>query len=111
MRCEIGRLDFRKFIPVFYRPCQAFLIGISYGVCGVLVDLDHLVCFLIGRGVFDPETTQFGCRLWHSYIIPVSGACLCLGIALGIGSLVVFVQHAIRASFELDNPISISDKE
>jgi hypothetical protein len=80
------------------RRIKAFYLICTFGIVGVLPDVDHIVCWIIGRGVFDPQASDYGCRLWHPYLLYISGYLCWLGFTLGIGLLLYSIQHAIRAS-------------
>ena len=75
------------------RRIKALLIVCFLGISGVLVDLDHIVCLVFYPGIAEEAT---GCRLWHPYILPISGALLCIAGALGIGLFVYVVRNAVR---------------
>ena len=75
------------------RRVKALLIVCFLGISGVLVDLDHIVCLVFYPGIAEEAT---GCRLWHPYILPISGTLLCIAGALGIGLFVYVVRHAVR---------------
>ena len=77
---------------------KAFYVLVGFGLLGVLVDVDHLVCLALGLGTLDPQAGEWGCRLWHSYLLPVGGACLCAAGALGIGLLVYVAYSTARAA-------------
>lgn len=80
------------------RRAKAFLAVVGYGLLGVCVDLDHVVCIILRRGVFDPATNEYGCRLWHPYLLAVSGGFLCAGGALGAGLLAATLYHAAQST-------------
>ena len=87
-----ARLHFR-----FADRCkQALAVGVLCGCVGVLVDLDHVVCVVLGISPLDPAQGIYGCRLWHIYLLPAGGLIACIGIALGIGLLFSMVGHAAR---------------
>jgi len=64
------------------RRIQALLIVLSLGICGVLVDLDHILCMVLNPAV---EVEALGCRLLHPYLLPASGFLILTAGALGFG--------------------------
>lgn len=85
---------------------QTFLAFFVCGSVGVCVDFDHLLCYLIGLSPLDPQANIYGCRLWHVYLLPVSGIILCASITLGIGLLFCLVYYTIRAKSQSNHAIS-----
>ncbi len=75
------------------RRIKALLIICFMGISGVLVDLDHVVCLVFYPGIAEEAA---GCRLWHIYLLPLSGLVLCAAGALGFGLLVYLVRNAAR---------------
>lgn len=80
------------------RRTKALLVVLGYGLLGVCVDLDHVICILLRLGVFDPATNEYGCRLWHPYLLAVSGGLICISGALGIGLLAASLYHAAKSA-------------
>ena len=69
----------------YNRRKQALLIGIGYGICGVLVDVDHLVCYFLEKAPIIPGEGIYGCRLWHDSLLLASGIVFCIGVSLAAG--------------------------
>lgn len=79
------------------RLTASLLLSMVAGFFAMLVDLDHIVCFIQGIEPWSPETGQYGCRLWHHYLVPVGSVLGCIGIALLAGLYGVLVLHSVRA--------------
>ena len=84
------------------RPRTAFRYSLLFGVCGVLLDLDHILCLIAKMGIWQPETGQFGCRLLHPYFVWLLWWFFDCAIAYAIGSLMALIYDAARpAAMEL----------
>jgi|WetSurMetagenome_2_1015567.scaffolds.fasta_scaffold1078553_2 hypothetical protein len=80
----------------FGRRESTLLVGLLCGCVGILVDIDHVACVLLGIAPLDPHTGEYGCRLWHSYLLPISIGWISVGLALAAGLFCVMVYNAIR---------------
>lgn len=79
-----------------YRPRTTFLVGVYCGCVGVLVDIDHIVCLIAGGGTWNPPAHEYGCRLWHRYLLPTAGCIGGVAIALWIGLFVGLILSTIK---------------
>jgi hypothetical protein len=86
---------FARFIS---RRIEALLVCFTCGIIGVLIDLDHILCGIIGVGRFDPSQGQYGCRLWHPLLLPLAISLGGVAFALGLGLLAYLVFDAFRPS-------------
>ncbi len=84
------------------RRIKALLVVCFMGITGVLVDLDHIVCIVFYPGIAEEAT---GCRLWHPYLLPLSGLVICIAGALGFGLLVYVVRNAAGTAAELNGRV------
>ena len=87
-----------KCSRIFIRSLYPLLAGLAFGLAGMLVDLDHVICILTGHGVYNPQAGEYGCRLWHSYLLPVSGILCGLSFTLAAGLFYYVVYDAIRTT-------------
>jgi len=81
-----------------YRPRKALVYSLIGGVCSVFIDLDHIICSLVGIAPWVPSKDQFGCRLFHSALLPVSHALGCCAIALCIGLWLGALVYALGST-------------
>lgn len=63
----------------------SFLGGIFFGILSVAIDLDHILCAILGQGIWSPSSGQFGCRLLHHWIWDLAFFFLLLSITCAIG--------------------------
>lgn len=88
------------------RPCKAFLIFCYFGFFGISPDIDHILCIWLDMGTFDPTKGEFGCRLYHAYIIPIVWCCIILICTSLIGLWLGCVGFTIqRCIYEFKNAV------
>ena len=75
------------------RTIKALLIGLLYGISGVLIDLDHLLCAVLGLGIWKPSEGQFGCRLLHPYLLDGGWFLLSISFAFIIGQTIAYLIY------------------
>ena len=63
----------------------------GFGILGLLIDSDHVLCAYRKGISLAPLSNLSGCKVWHSDLLPVSGIVLCLSFALLIGFLSIHV--------------------
>lgn len=85
-------------IRLVYRPRSALLIFGACGIAGVAIDIDHIVCAIMGLGTLDIQEGLYGCRLWHSYILPLGGIGLWMAFALWIGLYLGAIFSAVKST-------------
>ena len=78
------------------RSRKALFIFCYFGFVGMAPDIDHLICCWLDVGACNWQTGEFGCRLFHDYILPVSWYIGSIGIALLFGLWVVGIGLAIQ---------------
>lgn len=73
----------------------AFYTSLYFGLCGVLVDADHLIsCQVDWRCLMSGETPKF----WHHYPSCFIWLGLCLVLALSIGLIHHVAGHTVKSA-------------
>jgi hypothetical protein len=78
-----------------------------FGLVGISPDVDHIICALIFPRTWNPEEGQFGCRLAHGLILPISSFIGGMGITLWLG---LWLRYAFRPPAEDKTPTNIRRK-
>lgn len=75
----------------------ALLIGFGYGIAGVLVDMDHVLCAINrGQPVFPLEALH-GCKIWHSDLLLIGGVLLGVSVPLLLGHMAILVINTLAS--------------
>jgi len=88
----------------FCRRKQALFVILVSGIFGVLLDLDHIVCAVLGLGEIDPEKGNYGCRLLHDYFVP-AGYIIGGIILTCLVGWVLFVVYSAIGTIATDNSV------
>jgi len=98
--------NFTYFERGSLRLIDAFCIFVYFGLVGVLVDLDHIICGLQNKIPLWPIQNLYGCKLWHDALGPVGWGLLGLALSLLLGCILVISYAPTKRTFKPDNAMS-----
>ena len=71
------------------RGVTAFLVWFIFGLIGMGIDFDHVLCaYYKGIPIF-PLSGLHGCKIWHIYLVPAGGIIFGLSVTLLVGCMAV----------------------
>ena len=86
------------FSRIIGRRINALYLSILFGMAGVLVDFDHIICLMLDMGEFNLEKGEYGCRLFHGLFVPFGWTLLGIVLTCVVGLIFFMVYDSIRAT-------------